>query len=156
MTDRQREAIRGIHYGGMSMTAEEVSGFRDAFPGAVHLAGYGNTLFGVVMEVADGPRQALDYYPLTARLQFHVIEGPEPEEAQAADWPPRECTRGRRGRLLFHRLDESVLLVGVRERDEVERVAPSAAALALGGTADGLRNPRPPVELTGKLQLGLY
>jgi hypothetical protein len=42
------------------------------------------------------------------------------------------------------------------ERDEADRIAPSAAALALGGTADGLRNPRPPTALAGQLQLGLY
>src|SRR5262249_38103663 len=48
MSDEQREAIRGIHYGGMSMTAQTVNAFRSAFPEAVHLAGYGNTLFGVV------------------------------------------------------------------------------------------------------------
>ncbi len=51
LSDNQREAIRGIHYGGMSLTPEVVNDFRAAFPRAVHLAGYGNTLFGVVMEV---------------------------------------------------------------------------------------------------------
>jgi hypothetical protein len=64
--------------------------------------------------------------------------------------------RGQSGRVLFHRLDESCLLVGVVERDEAERVAPSEAALALGGNAEGLRNPRPPAPLAGRLQLGLY
>jgi hypothetical protein len=155
MSDRQRETIRGIHYGGMSMTAEEMNGFRDAFPGAVHLAGYGNTLFGVVMEMADKPRQALDYFPLSPRVQFHVVDSQEADGAQSS-WPPRVCERGGRGRVLFHRLDESVLLVGVVERDEAERIAPMPAALALGGSADGLRDPRPPATLTGKLQLGLY
>ena len=45
---------------------------------------------------------------------------------------------------------------GVVERDETERVASCAAARALGGRADGLRNPRPPRALAGRLQLGLY
>jgi hypothetical protein len=58
--------------------------------------------------------------------------------------------------VLFHRLDESCLLVGVRERDEAERVAPHAEALSLGGRADGLRDPRPPAAITGQLRLGLY
>ncbi len=58
--------------------------------------------------------------------------------------------------MLFHRLDESCLLVGVVERDEAERLAPSAEARALGGIADGLRNPQPPAPLAGRLQLGLY
>jgi thienamycin biosynthesis protein ThnN len=155
MSDRQREAIRGVHYGGLSMSAETVNAFRAAFPRAVHLAGYGNTLFGVVMEVADGPRQALDYFPLGDRVRFHVAGEGEGGGA-GADWPPCLLGRGRPGRVLFHRLDESCLLVGVRERDEAERVAPSAEALALGCAADGLRNPRPPATLTANLQLGLY
>jgi hypothetical protein len=153
LSDRQREAIRGIHYGGLSLTPEAVNDFRAAFPRAVHLAGYGNTLFGVVMEVADGHRLAMDYFPLGDRVLFHVVNGcdetPRP-------WPPRLCERGEAGRVLFHRLDESCLMVGVVERDEAERVLPSPEALALGGRADGLRNPRPPAALIPRLQTGLY
>jgi hypothetical protein len=156
MSDRQREAVRGIHYGGLSMTAQQVNDFRAAFPRAVHLAGYGNTLFGVVMEVEDGPRQALDYYPLGERLRFHVVEAPADGASALSRWPPAEVGRGRPGRVLFDRLDESCLLVGVLERDEAERVPPSPEALALGVRADGLRNPRPPAEPGGRLQLGLY
>jgi hypothetical protein len=54
------------------------------------------------------------------------------------------------------RLDESCLLVGVLERDQAERIGPSPEARALGVTADGLRNPRPPAALVGRLQVGLY
>jgi hypothetical protein len=154
MSDRQREAIRGVHYGGMSMTAESVNAFRAAFPEAVHLAGYGNTLFGVVMEVEDGPRQAMDYFPLGDRLHFEVVAWPE--GGQDEDWPPRSCEAGRRGRVLFHRLDESCLLVNVVERDEAAFVPPSVAARELGGTAPGLRDPAVPASLTPRLQLGLY
>jgi hypothetical protein len=153
LDDRQREAIRGIHYGGMSLTPETVNDFRAAFPRAVHLAGYGNTLFGVVMEVADGHRLAMDYFPLGDRVRFHVVRWPEDG---ATAWPPRLCERGQLGRVLFDRLDESCLLVGVVERDEAERVAPSPEARALGAHADGLRNPRPPTALAGRLQVGLY
>jgi hypothetical protein len=149
LRDRQREAIHGIHYGGMSLTPEAVNEFRAAFPNAVHLAGYGNTLFGVVMEVTDGPRRALDYFPLDDRVQFQIIE-------DSPEWPPRGCGRHEPGRVLFHRLDESCLLVGVCERDEAEAIAPTAAARALGAEADGLRNPRPLSQLAGHLQLGLY
>jgi hypothetical protein len=155
LTDRQREAIYGVHYGGMSLTPEAVNRFRAAFPRAVHLAGYGNTLFGVVMEVADTPRRSIDYFPLSDRVQFHVVDWPG--EGQVCDaWPPCRLERGETGRVLFHRLDESCLLVGVVERDEAERIAPCQAARALGGGADGLRNPQPPAPLAGRLQLGLY
>jgi hypothetical protein len=150
LSDRQREAIGGIHYGGLSLTAAALNEFRAAFPRAVHLAGYGNTLFGVVMEVADGPRQALDYFPLADRVRFQVV-GP----AEEGEWPA-ERERGETGRVLFHRLDESCLLVGVLERDEAERIPPAPEALALGDGADGLRDPRPAAALDGRLQLGLY
>ena len=150
MSDRQREAVRGVHYGGMSMTAATVNEFRAAFPNAVHLSGYGNTLFGVVMEAEDRPRTALDYFPLGNRLRFHLV-GP----GGADDWPPPLLAEGQTGRVLFHRLDESTLLVGVVERDEAELVAASPAASALGAAA-GLRNPRPPADLGPALQLGLY
>jgi hypothetical protein len=156
LTDRQREAIHGIHYGGMSLTAEMVNRFRDAYPNAVHLAGYGNTLFGVVMEVADTQRQSIDYFPLSCRVHFQIVDWSDGEAGGSGDWPPRRLERGQSGRVTFHRLDESCLLVGVVERDEAERIAPSEAALVLGGGPDGLRNPRPPVPLAGRLQLGLY
>jgi thienamycin biosynthesis protein ThnN len=156
LSDRQREAIHGIHYGGMSLTAEMVNRFREAYPHAVHLAGYGNTLFGVVMEVADTCRRNIDYFPLSARVLFDVVDWSDDESAAGGNWPPRRLERGQSGRVLFHRLDKSCLLVGVVERDEAERIAPSEAALALDGNADGLRNPRPPAPLAGQLQLGLY
>jgi hypothetical protein len=155
LNDRQRETIHGIHYGGMSLTAESINRFREAYPNAVHLAGYGNTLFGVVMEVADAPRQSIDYFPLSERVRFDVVDWSDGEDA-SSDWPPRRLKNGQSGRVLFHRLDESCLLVGVVERDEAERIAPSEAALALGGNTDGLRNPRPPAPMVGRLQLGLY
>ncbi|MBN9119328.1 MAG: hypothetical protein J0I06_09230 [Planctomycetes bacterium] len=149
MTDREREAIRGVHYGGMSLDPAAVNDFREQFPNAVHLAGYGNTLFGVVMEVADYHRMAMDYFLLGDRLVFEVVRDSE-------DWPPVPVGCGERGRVMFHRLDESALLVNVIERDEAERVALTPEARALGGTADGLRDPRPPASLSGKLQHGLY
>ncbi len=155
LTDRQREAIHGIHYGGMSLTAETVNDFRSAYPNAVHLAGYGNTLFGVVMEMTDLPRTNIDYFPLAERLRFHLVDWPD-DEKEAKTWPPHLVRRGEKGRVLFHRLDESCLLVGAVERDEAEFVEPSAEALALGCRVDGLRNPQPPAPLAGRLQLGLY
>jgi hypothetical protein len=151
--DREREAIRGIHYGGMSLTAETVNEFRTSFPRAVHLAGYGNTLFGVVMEVSDSHRHAMDYFPLGERVQFHLVRGPA---GDPPSWPPTPSADGQTGRVLFHRLDASCLIVGMLERDQAESVPPSPEAAALGGCANGLRNPRPLAALTPRLQLGLY
>jgi hypothetical protein len=157
MTDRQREQIHGIHYGGMSLTPEIMNEFRAAFSHAVHLAGYGNTLFGVVMEVADTTRRALDYFPHGNRVHFSLVAWPENRTSESPPpWPPDPVERGNRGRVLFHRLDESCLLVGVVERDEAEWVPLSPEARILGGVQDGLRNPGPPASLGGQLQLGLY
>jgi hypothetical protein len=155
MNTRQREAIHGVHYGGLSIAPETVNGFRAVFPHAVHLAGYGNTLFGVVMEAADQQRQALDYFPAAERVRFRLVEWPDAANGQPS-WPPREVPYGSPGRVLFHRLDESCLLVNVLERDQAERIHLSAEARALGWTADGLRNPRPIAPATGQLRLGLY
>jgi hypothetical protein len=154
LSDREREAIHGVHYGGMSLAPETVNHFRVRFPNAVHLAGYGNTLFGVVMEMEDATRTALDYFPLGDRLCFRVVEWAE--SGPETPWPPRECRREETGRVVFHRLDESCLLVGVPERDQAERIALTGAARALRGTADGLRNPQPPARLAGRLQTGIY
>jgi hypothetical protein len=107
LSDRQREAIHGIHYGGMSLTPETVNDFRAAFPRAAHLAGYGNTLFGVVMEMADTHRLSMDYFPLGDRLQLHVVRWPHEDEAPGS-WPPSLCEPGEPGRVLFHRLDETL------------------------------------------------
>jgi hypothetical protein len=156
LSDQQREAIHGIHYGGMSLAPDVVNGFRAAYPNAVHLAGYGNTLFGVLMEVADDHRQAMDYFPLADRVLFHVVDWSSKTEHAGQEWPPVCQPPGRPGRVLFHRLDESCLLVGVLERDQAERITPSLVARSLGCTQDGLRSPQPPVALAGRLQMGLY
>jgi hypothetical protein len=141
MSDCRREAIHGVHYGGLSVEPEAVNGFRELFPNAVHLAGYGNTLFGVVMEVADGPRVAMDYFPLGDRVLFEVAAGDDPSG---------------RGPVRFHRLDEGCLLLNVTERDEAGRAPLAPVAAALGGRQDGLRDPRPPAALAGRLRLGIY
>jgi hypothetical protein len=152
MSDAQREAIRGVHYGGMSIAPESMNEFRLMFPNAVHLAGFGNTLFGVLMEISDRPRQTMDYFSLSDRVLFDVIDWNDRIEAGEL----RSSGRGQCGRVMFHRLDESCLLIGVVERDEAERVRPPAHALSLGVHGDGLRDPAPPAGLNGKLRLGIY
>jgi hypothetical protein len=154
MSDKQRESIRGVHYGGLSITAAQLNRFRQQFPNAVHLSGYGNTLFGVVMELTDRPRTSLDYFPRGDRVCFEMVQ--VPSEHGETVWPPHPCGRGQTGRVLFHRLDESCLLTGVLERDEAERIPPSPEALALGLNADGLRDPRPRARTEGGLRIGLY
>jgi thienamycin biosynthesis protein ThnN len=155
LTEPQRLGIRGIHYGGMSLTPETVNEFRGVFPNAVHLAGYGNTLFGVIMEATDGHRLAMDYFPQGDRLRMQLVHWPDQTDGTPV-WPLALCKHGESGRVLLHRLDESCLLVNVVERDQAERIPPSSAALELGCKDDGLRNPQTPALLAGRLQTGLY
>ncbi|MBO0698680.1 MAG: hypothetical protein J2P46_09820 [Zavarzinella sp.] len=146
MTDRQRESLAGVHYGGLSIDPDAVNRFRAVFPNAVHLAGYGNTLFGVVMETADGHRTAMDYFPLEDRVLFEVIRDDGHESLRP----------GERGRVAFHRLDEGCFLPAVIERDEAERVSPTTEARRLGCRDGGLRDPRPPADANGRLRHGIY
>jgi hypothetical protein len=138
LRDHERELIRGIYHVGNALTPEMMNQFRQAFPHAVHLAGYGNTLFGVVMEVQDQRREAMDFFPLGDRVQFSLALA---EQEFGFLSPPRFCDRRETGRLLFHRLDQSCLLVNVFARDQAERIAPTETARELGGRADGFRNP---------------
>ena len=152
MTDGERESIRGIHYGGRELsTRAAVNDFREQFPNAVHLAGYGNTLLGVVMEVTDGHRMAMDYFPLErpARVRDRT--------RHARHGPPLPVEYGERGRVMFHRLDESV--PGEHGRTATRRSASRPYLKRMPLKHRGrrtARNPRPPVSLSGKLQHGLY
>ena len=155
LKDSQREKIKGIHYGGTSLSPEMVNNFRNAFPEAVHLAGYGNTLFGVAMEVVDVHRTAMDYYPIGDRLIFNVVKHSE-EILPIMDWPPKCLNPGQIGRVMFHRLDESCLLLGILERDQAEIISPNDSAISMGGNLNGVRNPQTPISLNGRIQVGLY
>ena len=148
MTPAQRERIRGVHYGGMALAPDVLERFqRDAFPNAVHLSGYGNTLFGCCLELSADRGRVLRYYPHGRRLVFgtvaieergtaigrqdagatlaHKRTGRKPSEGAAEisyDHPAGV------GRLVFSRLDRTMLLVNVVERDQGRLVAPPGDA----------------------------
>lgn len=144
MDDTHREQILSIHYCGMTISAEQVNHFRALFPNAVHLSGYGNTLFGCALEVSDIQREHVDYYPNGNRLHFGIL----PNKSSKTDKP--------NGQIYFHRLDRSMLLVGFCERDWASVVAPNAAALQLGIARCGLRDPGPCPETKQHLRVGIY
>ena len=50
MSFEDRKKIKGVHYGGIATDFEGYQQFKSAFPNAVHLNGYGNSLFGVFIE----------------------------------------------------------------------------------------------------------
>ena len=54
--DQRKQIERGIHYGGVAIGQEQLQRFKnELFPNAVHIAGYGNALFGLCMEVEASP-----------------------------------------------------------------------------------------------------
>lgn len=145
MSDAQRERIRGVHYGGMALAPEELLTFqRELFPKAVHLSGYGNTLFGCCLELSARPGRRLDYYPFGCRLLFEVI-GPDGESLPA----------GREGQVRFTRLDESMLIVRMPERD-AGGLLPAPADAPPGFVLPGVRDPHPLPGDGPEAAVGLY
>jgi hypothetical protein len=114
MSDQQRQQIQGIHTGGMAQTREQTAQLQDAFPKAVILPGYGNSLFGVTFEqtppaadeesvfTMDDPALWLQLVPL------HEDNAIDLQAIQPADTL---------GRVILHRFDPSFLLLNLVERD---------------------------------------
>lgn len=134
MTAEQRRRIRGVHYGGMRVEAELLeSAQTDWFPNAVHLAGYGNSLFGVCMEFGGAPDRQLRYHPLGVR--HHVRVGDD-------------------GRVWMSRLDPTVLIANLQERDIA--VAASAPGPPWESFGPGIENPRALAEHAAPQNMGIY
>jgi len=145
MTDEQRHSIRGVHYGGMALSSAELARFQTViFPNAVHLSGYGNTLFGCCLELDVSPGRPLVYYPFGDRLIFETV---------SADGGP--LAPGQRGQVCFTRLDRTMLIVRMRERDEASLISPPAGA-PIGFHGMGVQEPNSPITLAPTQQPGLY
>jgi phenylacetate-coenzyme A ligase PaaK-like adenylate-forming protein len=145
MTEVQRSAVRGVHYGGMALANADLAQFQRAtFPNAVHLSGYGNTLFGCCMEISAALNRELDYYPFGDRLLFEVIDG----QGQSLE-------SGSTGQVCFTRLDQSMLIVRMRERDLAVLLPPPVDAPS-GFRHCGVRNPHSPQSLAPNQRPGLY
>ncbi|HNR31205.1 MAG TPA: hypothetical protein PKI11_09970 [Candidatus Hydrogenedentes bacterium] len=132
-----REAVTGIHLGGMATDPEFQRRLGEEwFPNAVALSGYGNSLAGMCPQLKCGSDAPPEYYPYGNRL---VLRVDVPEGAT-------------RGRVRFHRLDESAFLPNVVERDEAEPAV--ADAQTPGFQREGVRDPRPARD--ANVKTGLY
>ena len=141
MTEGRRDEIRGVHYGGMAVDPEEVQRFQcERFPHAVHLAGYGNTLFGCCMELDATAGRELRYFPCGDRLLFGVLPASD-SSMESPDYHAPDRT----GRIVFTRLDETMLLINVAERDVGTLAAPPRDAPA-AFHMPGVASPRPRAE----------
>ncbi len=144
LDDERRARIRGIHLGGMAVTSGAYAAIHDAFPAACVLPGYGNSMFGLLIEAtapvpdADGTLH-LDYVPLPGRMVVRIV----PDDDGAPDIA-RTVAHGERGRVVLSRLDPSFLIANLVERDRATRVETPRAA-ALGLAAEGVRDPYPVV-----------
>jgi thienamycin biosynthesis protein ThnN len=130
MRPEQRDRVRGVHYGGQAISPGQMQYLQErAFPNAVHVSGYGNTLFGCCLELNVAIGRQLDYYPQGSRLHLEITD------EQGAS-----LGVGHTGQVRFTRLDESTLIVRFRERDRATLIA-APADRPEGFGLPGVRNP---------------
>jgi len=153
MQETRRAAVRGIHLGGMSASAEFMDQMAELFPNAVILSGYGNTLFGMMPQLHYQHDTGFDYFAYGERLVVRLV--PVPDEDAELDITA-QVEYGQRGRVMVHRLDEMQFLANVLERDTAIRVEPDGDAATDGFFQDGLRDPQPIVSDVLKPAIGLY
>ncbi|MCB1195410.1 hypothetical protein KDK77_04420, partial [bacterium] len=122
LPEEKRHAIRGVHYGGVAMSYADYRLFHNAFPNAVHLSGYGNSLFGVFIEDSFD-ESGIAYCTDSERVEVQVVhqEGSQLEQ----------CAIGEQGRVMMSRFDESFLILNMLERDTAVK------------TGNGIKNPTP-------------
>jgi len=141
MNDQKRMAIKGVHYGGISIGKEAFKRFKEEdFPSAVHISGYGNTLFGLCLEIEASSTYDLDYFPLGPRMVVQVVEmddGNVPSSGRLS----KIVNYKEEGQVVFHRLDESLFIPNMFERDSAVRIPSNSTAIEYGITQDGVRNP---------------
>lgn len=156
MAMQQREVVCGIHFGGMTLERSTFQEIEEAFPNAVMIAGYGNTLFGMCPEFMGDPDLPLEYFPVGNRLILQTV--PTGSEMKPAEKLFHPCDVGEVGQLVCSRLDESFMIINLFERDQGELVEPPAALRKYGIVTNGLRNPGPPLAEKSEEQvaIGLY
>ncbi len=156
MSDQKRMAVKGVHYGGISIGKEALKRFKEEnFPNAVHISGYGNTLFGLCLEIEASSVYDLDYFPLGHRMVVQVVEmddGNVPSIGRLS----KVVDYGTEGQVVFHRLDESFFIPYMFERDKAVRIPPTPTAIEYGIAQDGVRNPGLLENNNKMVKTGLY
>jgi thienamycin biosynthesis protein ThnN len=141
MTPKHREALTGIHFAGMELERNLFQAIKDAFPNAVFISGYGNTLFGMCPEFTGDPAHPLDYYPIGPRLIFQTV--PLDPEMSPEEKLKRPCSEGEEGQIVFSRLDKTFLIINQFERDQGVLITPPETLRQLNCIGSGIRNPEP-------------
>ncbi len=153
MDEAKRLTIEGIHLGGMSADADFMDKMNEYFPNAVVMAGFGNTLFGMMPQLSYDRQTGIDYFPYGCRLIVKVVPADTEDETTHIG----SCVEyGQRGRLIVSRLDEMQFIANMVERDTAIRLEPRPDAVKDGFLLDGIRNPQPIIDETTKPEIGLY
>ena len=152
MSAAQREAILGLHLGGISVSASQRTLFVQMFPRAVILSGYGNSLFGVMPELAWSAQTGFDYFPHSTRLILRVI----PLDAGPRHELREDAPSGERGQVVVTRLDELQMIVNMIERDSAILIRPPESSATAGFVLNGLREPQPIMNQVMRPTTGLY
>ena len=109
MSAQKRMSIKGVHYGGISIGKDAYKRFKEEYyPEAVHISGYGNTLFGLCLEIEASFAYDLDYYPLGPRMVVKVVAMDE-SNRPGCERLSKEVDYEEEGQVVFHRLDECFL-----------------------------------------------
>lgn len=151
-----RARIEGVYLGGMALEGAVMRKLADAFPRAVFVMGYGNTLFGVCHAAGDLKLSAgaVAYFPQGDRLCVRLV--PIDDRLPDGERIRSEVPHGSEGQVMFHRLDESVFLPNVLERDRGIRAAATEAGRLAGFTGDGILNPGPLQNKLFTVDAGIY
>lgn len=120
MTKEDRLQITGIHTGGMTQDTETSRQLAVLFPSAIILPGYGNSLFGVAFEKEQITNESSTFFVQDPNLRIQLI--PLPEHAQEEPQLTKTVANGERGRVMFHRFDQSFLIINMLERDTAIQV----------------------------------
>ncbi len=156
MSDQKRMAINGVHYGGISIEKEALKRFKEEnFPNAVHISGYGNTLFGLCLEIEASLAYDLDYFPLGPRMIVQVVETDDGKMSDS-ERLSKVVDYEEEGQVVFHRLDEIFFIPNMFERDKAIRIPPTSKAIDYGITQDGVRNPSLLESSKQVVKTGLY
>lgn len=156
MSDAARSSIQALHFGGMPLDAPLANVLKTAFPAAIFISGYGNTLFGMCPEFTGAYDGAIRYFPYGDRILFSTV----PPDSNLTDEEKllQPSALGERGQIVFSRLDETFMILNMFERDEGLLVEPGSALQQIGFRAAGVADPRP--LSTGKdtidARIGLY
>lgn len=127
-----RHTIEGVHYAGMAISSDQYERFREHFPNAIHMSGYGNSLLGMFPET-NRTEAGIVYATDSERLDIQVVK-------QDSDGIMRQCAIGETGQIMVSRYDHTILLLNMLLEDMATR------------TEDGICNPhRPHHQLEGKI-----